>query len=69
MEASYLILISDEFTELVVYLGSVGVEEGTTWRPLVSVEDLLSSADLSVVTLLSLFFEMNVVGKRLLIWE
>jgi hypothetical protein len=63
LEASDLVLSSDEFTELVVHLGTVGVEEGATWSKLMSVEDLLSSTDLSVVTLLGLFFEVNVVGK------
>ena len=63
MESSDLVLSPDKFSELVVYLGSVRVEEGATWSKFMSVEDLLSSTDLSVVTLLGLFFEVNVVGK------
>lgn len=67
--ATLAILSAQEFLDLVEDLGSVGKQEGRPWRQLIEEEKFLFFSDFQVVTLLSLFQELEVLGHKLLVRE
>jgi len=64
--ATNTVLVSDQLNKLVVDLGTIGVEESTAWRHFEVMEEVLGSTDLTMVTLLSLFSEVDVLVELLL---
>lgn len=67
--ATLAILRAQEFLDLVEDLGSAGKKEGRSWRQLIEEEKFLFFSDFQVVTLLSLFQELEVLGHKLLVRE
>jgi len=66
---SNTVLFADHLNELVVDDGTMGVEETAAGRKLIHVEKLLSAAHTSVVSLLGLFLEVQVLSELLLAGE
>ena len=64
--ATDAVLVSNHLDELVVDGGTLRVEEGTAWRHFEMVEEVLSLANLTMVALLGLLSEVNVLVKLLL---
>jgi len=64
--ATDAVLVSNHLDKLVVDGGTFGVEEGTAGRHFEMVEEVLSLANLTMVALLGLLSEVDVLVKLLL---
>ena len=64
--ASDAILLLDQVDEVVIDPGSLWIHESTAWRKLVHIEQVLLSADVSVVSLGSFFLEVDPLVHLLL---